>query len=326
MLVVAIIPAGAQVFRFPTANTSLFEKDGGAKCFVGTTGKPWESGTFGCVRSGKNQMHEGLDIRSVQRDQKGEPMDAVMATADGSVAYINRKPQLSNYGNYIILRHSIEGLEVYSVYAHLSQIRSGLKVGEAVKGGDPIAVMGRTSNTHEQISKERAHVHFEINLMVNDNFSRWYKKNNPKQRDDHGPWNGQNLLGLDPQLILRLQKTQGERFSLLRFVQSQTELCRVFVRATSFPWMKRYTALMRQRNPAESGSIVGYEIALNFNGLPFQLIPRTAAEIKGREKVQLLSVNANEAEANPCRHLVTRRGKAWELTTNAQNLLGLLIF
>ena len=67
-----------------------------------------------------------LRIRSVQRDRRGEPVDPVNATADGVVAYVNSRSGLSNYGNYVVLRHSIEGLEVYSLYAHLSVVRSGL--------------------------------------------------------------------------------------------------------------------------------------------------------------------------------------------------------
>ena len=36
--------------------------------------------------------------------------------------------------------------------------------------------MGRTANTHEGISKDRAHVHFELNLLVNDRFADWYQE------------------------------------------------------------------------------------------------------------------------------------------------------
>lgn len=299
---------------------------GGERFFVGTTGKPWQSGTFGCVRSGGHQMHEGLDIRCLQRDRKGEPIDPVMATADGVVAYINRKPQLSNYGNYIILKHRVEGMEIYSVYAHLREVREGLKAGQAVRAREQIGVMGRTSNTREQISKERAHVHFELNLFNNDRFSEWLKKKSPKQRNDHGDWNGQNLLGLDPEVILRLQRLQGEQFSLVKYIQNQRELCRVFVRDTQFPWLSRYAPLVQRNTAAERGRIIGYEMALNFTGMPIRLIPRTASEIKGSAKFQLLSVNASEAESNPCRKLVTRRGNSWELTTNGENLLDLLTF
>src|SRR5690349_10797248 len=113
----------ADLFLLPTANQAIYERGGSERFFVGTVGKPWTSGTFGCVRSDGWQIHEGLDIRCLQRDRRGEPSDPIVATADGTVAYINRKPSLSNYGNYLIIRHNIQGIELYSVYAHLSEVR-----------------------------------------------------------------------------------------------------------------------------------------------------------------------------------------------------------
>src|SRR5687767_8994356 len=75
--------------NLPTANQSIFKTSEQEKYFAGTAGKPWNSGTFGCVRSSGFQMHEGIDIRYLQRDKAGEPLDRIMATADGKVAYIN---------------------------------------------------------------------------------------------------------------------------------------------------------------------------------------------------------------------------------------------
>jgi murein DD-endopeptidase MepM/ murein hydrolase activator NlpD len=276
--------AQAQTFQLPTANHALFETGGEERFFVGTAGKTWTTGTFGCVRTGGWQLHEGLDIRCLQRDQRGEPTDPVLATADGTVAYISMRPSLSNYGNYLVLLHHVEGMEIYSLYAHLREVRHDLKVGQAVKAGEPVAVMGRTANTRETISKDRAHVHFELNLFLNDRFATWHKQADPGQRNDHGEWNGQNLLGIDPRLVLLGQHEQGAKFSLLSFLQNQTELCRVIARKAEFPWVKRYAALVRPNPRAEREGIAAYEIALNFNGVAFELIPRAASEIKGKAK------------------------------------------
>ncbi len=316
----------AEMFLLPTANHALYEKDGEERFFVGTVGKSWESGTFGCVRSDGWQIHEGLDIRYLQRDGRGEPADPVMATADGTVAYLNTRPSLSNYGNYIVLRHQIEGLEIYSVYAHLHSIRDGLKTGQAVKAGETIAVMGRTANTHEGISKERAHVHFELNLLVNDRFADWYNHTFPGQRNDHGNWNGQNLNGIDPRLILLQQHREGTNFSLVKYISSETELCRVVVRSTNFPWLKRYAPLVKRNPIAEKEGVAGYEIALDFNGVAIQLVPRAASEIKSKAKFSLLSVNEAEEKKNPARRFVVKRGSHWELATHGLNLLTLLTY
>jgi len=316
----------AQPFQLPTANRALFEQGAEERFFVCTVGKPWTSGCFGCVRTEGRQMHEGLDIRCLQRDQRGEPTDPVMAAAEGTVAYINVRPSLSNFGNYIVLRHVIGGVEIYSSYAHLREIRPGLKVGQSVKAGETIATMGRTANTHEGISKDRAHVHFELNLFLNDRFPAWYKKTFPSQRNDHGMWNGQNLLGLDPRQIFLEQRKSGAKFDLLRFIQNQTELCRVVVRAKNFPWLKRYAGLVRPNPLTAKEGIAGYEAALNFNAVAFELIPRAPSEIRGKSKFQILSVNEAEFRRNPCRKLVIQRGSHWELTTHGINALELLTY
>ncbi len=321
----ATVPA--QALHLPTANHALWDADGGAeRFFVPTVGKTWVTGTFGCVRSDGRHLHEGLDIRCLQRDKRGEPTDPVLATADGTVAYVNRKAALSNFGNYIVLRHELDGIELYSTYAHLREVGADLKPGTTVKSGQPIGVMGRTANTREGISKERAHVHFELDLFINERFPAWYQKNFPGQRNDHGAWNGQNLLGLDPRAVLLEQHRLGAKFSLVHFIQNQTELCRVAVRATNFPWLKRYARLVRANPVAQSEGVAGYELALNFNGIPQELIPRAASELKGKAKFQLLSVNEPEARKNPCRRLVAQHGSRWELAPHGVAALELLTY
>src|ERR1044071_6041268 len=84
-----------QTFVLPTPNDAILKGDF-TNYFVGTVGRDWTSGTFGCVRSDGFQMHEGLDIKCVQRDKKGEPLDPVYAAAAGKVAYLNPKAGLSN--------------------------------------------------------------------------------------------------------------------------------------------------------------------------------------------------------------------------------------
>jgi murein DD-endopeptidase MepM/ murein hydrolase activator NlpD len=322
-LILAGTAAAQTPFQFPTANRALYEPGQELKFYAPTApDKPWTSGSFGCVRNDGWQMHEGLDIRHLQTDRRGEPTDPIMATADGTVVYVSTKAALSNYGKYIVIRHIVEGLEIYSLYAHLSEIQPGIAAGKPVKAGQVIATMGRTSNTSETIAKDRAHVHFELNVFVNENFSSWYKKNFPGERNDHGIWNGQNLNGLDPRDILLGER--GGKFSLLNFVRSQTELCRVLVRATNFPYLKRYAPLVLKNPRADQEGVAGYEVMLNYNGVAFAFMPRAASEIKGAAKYQLLSVNESEYRAHPCRKLVVPHGGRWELTDKGQRELDLL--
>lgn len=320
------MPATAQTFRLPTANQAIFQPGNEEKYFVGTVGKPWMSGTFGCVRSSGYQLHEGLDIRCLQRDKKGEPIDPILATADGTVAYMNRKTGLSNYGTYLVLRHRIDRMEIFSLYAHLRDIRADLKIGALVKAGETIATMGRTTNTREGISKDRAHLHFELNFFINDRFSSYYKKTFPGQRDDHAEWNGQNMIGFDPRAVLIADHHVGGKFSLLKWIQNQNELCRVVVRDADFPWLKRYSPLIRSNPIAQKEGVAGYELVLSFNGMPFQIIPRAASELKSKLKYQLLSVNETEYQNNPCRKLVSKRNGRWELASNGIRHLDLLTY
>lgn len=321
-----ISTAEAQPFRLPTSNQAIYQPGKEEDFFVGTVGRSWNSGTFGCVRSEGQQLHEGLDIRCLSRDKQGEATDGIMATADGIVVYFNKRPSLSNYGNYIVVRHHIEGIELYSLYAHLKEIRTDLKIGSPVRAGENLGVMGRSANTRQGISKERAHLHFELNLFVNDKFPEWFKKNSPGQRNDHGAFNGQNLAGLDPRFILLQQRAQGKDFSLLRLLRQQTVLCRVMVRDTQFPWLQRYPYLIRRNSVADREGIAGYEVALNYAGVPFELIPRAASEIKSKAKYSVLAVNAAEQAQNPCRGLVTRRGNSWGLTSKGTRWLDLLTY
>jgi peptidoglycan LD-endopeptidase LytH len=209
----------------------------------------------------------------------------------------------------------------------LKEIRADLKHGVTVKAGEAVAKMGRTTNTREGISRERAHLHFELDLVVNERFPAWYAKTYPGQRNDHGGWNGQNLVGLDPRVILTEAQKAGGKFSLVEHLRQQTELCRVFVRDTNFSWLKRYPALVKANPTATKEGIAGYEIALNYCGLPYELIPRAASEVKSKSSVVLLSVNAAEQQKHPCRKLVTRdkRGQ-WQLGNAGQHLMSLLVY
>lgn len=313
-------------FILPTANTALLDPSKQEQFFVGTTGRPWTSGQFGCVRSEGRKFHEGLDIRSVSRDRRGEPTDPVLASTDGTVAYISHRAGLSNYGIYLVIRHQIEGLEVYTLYAHLSAVRKGLRVGDAVRAGESVATMGRTTNTREGISKDRAHLHFEIDLVANGRYAAWHASNLKGMRNDHGNFNGRNLLGIDPAAVFREQARLGAGFRLVQFLQSRPILARVAIRGGRPPWVQRYPQLLFRNPVAERDGIAGYEFALAFNGLPIRITPRSARELTGTGKLQLLAVNPAELAEHPCGKIVFKRGQAWTLLPKAQELLDLLTY
>lgn len=316
----------AASFILPTANTNLFVPGAEAEYFVATVGKEWPSGTFGCVRTDGWQLHEGIDIKAQQRDRKGEPIDPVLAMADGVVLYINTKAGLSNYGNYLVLGHRVDGVEVLTLYAHLREIAPGLVTGARVTAGSRIGTLGRTANTRSGISKDRAHLHLEVAVFLNKRFPQWHAARMPGTRNDHGMFNGQNMAGIDPWKMFLEQRRQGTNFNLTHFIQAQPELCRVQVRDPDFDFLKRYPALVESREELRPEDVAGYEIVFSYVGTPTKLIPRTSNEMTSKSKVHLLSVDESVQQQHRCRKLVSKVKGRWQLATNGQELVDLLLY
>lgn len=314
----------SQAFQLPTPNRAIFLEGKEDNYFTPTVGRTWESGTFGCVRSDGWQMHEGIDIKCIKRDKKGEPIDPISAAADGIISYINSKPGLSNYGNYIVMRHQIDGMSIYTLYAHLRRIATGLRVGQFKKTGEIIATMGRTANTRQGISKERAHLHFEINVLANNSFTTWYKNRFPGQRNDHGNWNGQNLIGLNPWDIFVSQNKAAaarQQFSLLEYIKEQPVLCRIkVIKPKNFNILNRFPLLV---TGSKNVQLVGYEISLNPNGVPVRIMPIASEKLELKESTELV-VNPQVYKAAPCRKLVFKKGQKWVFTAKGMAYLDLI--
>src|SRR5205085_8144520 len=117
-------------------------------------------------------LHEVIDIRCRHRDARGEPLDDVGAIAGGKVVHTNQVPGYSNYCRYIVIEHDWDGSPYYSLYGHLSEI--AVAVGQMVNRSERIARMGYT---REGLNQARAHVHLELNLLVNRNFESWHDRN-----------------------------------------------------------------------------------------------------------------------------------------------------
>jgi peptidoglycan LD-endopeptidase LytH len=312
--------------RLPTPNTTLLEPDPGERYFVGTAGNPWTHGGYGCTRTGGWQFHEGIDIRPLQRDARGEAVDPIFATADGRVAYVNSRAALSAYGIYIVIQHHISGIELYSLYAHLAEVQPGLAPGQPVSAGEVIGKMGRTANTREVISRDRAHLHFELALLVNPRYPEWLQSSVPGARNDHGVWNGQNLIGLDPRILLLSSHRYPHNFDLIRFLRVQRQLCRVAVRVQDFDFLRRYAPLVQARPELAQSEIAGHEIHLDYAGIPVRIYPRTEAELPSPQRYTLIDVDEQEYRQNPCRRIVTRQGNRFTLGRAGIEFLDLLTY
>src|SRR4029453_8276853 len=98
-----MMPALALDLALPTDNDGLFAGDGGAfyqyveRDYQGTKSTPWQGGQYGFVRDPTGtaagtvytRFHEGIDIRSVGRDARGDPLDEIRAIAEGKVVHVN---------------------------------------------------------------------------------------------------------------------------------------------------------------------------------------------------------------------------------------------
>ena len=320
------LPAAKPKFLFPTENHTLLHSGEETKFFAPTgPGRPWSSGAFGCVRNTRTRIHEGIDIRALHHDDHNEPTDLVQATRNGVVTHINSNVAASNYGKYIVLRHTIEGLQVYSLYAHLSEIEDGLKVDQSVTGGDTLGILGRTTNTKDAISKDRAHLHFEIGLQINTRFENWFQHWYTDGKNHHGAWNGMNLLGLDAADILQ-QVTAGD-FNFTSHLSRQPVLCRVRIHQAQLEWVERFPGLVLQTGNSETLPVQAWEVDLNFNAIPIRLKPLHEEGLKkkaGGVRFELLEVNDDVRREHPCRSLVFKKGARWVLTTKGLRALDLL--
>lgn len=284
----------------------------------------WESGGFGGVRSGGKQFHEGIDIRPVARDRRGEPTDKIFAAMAGIVRHVSNRPGNSSYGRYIVLEHPDASPGVYTLYAHLAAVDRKVKVGEAIGLGETIGTMGHSAGGYV-IPRERSHLHFEIGLMISRNFQSWYDTKKFGSRNEHNIWNGMNLIGIDPldffeQWRLRKVNTFAEYFARMQ------PAVRLRITAQRIPdFVSRYPSLLTK--PA-SEFVSGWEISFNWTGLPFRWTPLNPMETVALSRNEPLLLEVDEALDRRERSkslAVKRRGK-WapgrDLETVLEQLFG----
>ena len=313
------------VFQFPTANRELLNDGGEANFFTATNPeRPGTRGAFGCVRNSGTRLHEGIDIKCLKRDDDGEPIDTVMASRSGKVVHINRNISASNYGKYVVLIHELGDLPIYTLYAHLRSVDEALNVDDLVNAGTPLGLLGRTSNTGEGISRERAHLHFEIGVQVNTKFNQWFDRWYKDGNNFHGDWNGMNLQGLDAAEILK--RANAGPFDILEHLKSESVLCRLIIFCEDFDWLKRFPQLVDDVDPESEEMIQAWEVDLNFNGIPVRMVPVRIEVQSGGAKYRILQVDEKVLKKHPCSGLIFRKGQQWVFTGKGQRAMDLLLY
>ena len=310
LLVLAATTSFLRAERFdiawPTPNPAFAEGKGiGAFLQPTGSGDP-ESGGFGCVRSSGAQFHEGIDLKPVRRDARGEPADDVYAAMDGVVRYINNRVGESSYGRYLVLEHPGTAPAVYTLYAHLSRIAPGIAAGVPVRRGQTIATMGRSAGGYA-IPRDRAHLHFEIGLMVTRDYQAWYAWKKFGSPNEHGIWNGMNLMGFDPLDFLRRWRERQIDTAGDYFAQMEPAV-RLRIATSRVPdFVQRYPALVTKAMPM--GLAAGWEITCNWTGLPFRWTPLDASQVAGMgpNDVVILAVDDAQMRRQHCKDLIDMR-------------------
>jgi murein DD-endopeptidase MepM/ murein hydrolase activator NlpD len=154
-----------------------------------TYGKPGWTRNFG------GRFHKGVDILPTKWTEAKEkveieyvdnrtrktftriepvkiPKDEIYAILDGTVVVENINERKSGYGKYVILEHKwADGSRFLSMYCHLARV--DVDLGDDVKQGDQIGLMGQTSNNSggRRFLKAIPHMHFEVGRVINDNFA-----------------------------------------------------------------------------------------------------------------------------------------------------------
>src|SRR6266702_7113690 len=261
----------------PTDNDALFSGGGPAfyqyieRNYRGVKSATWEGGQYGFVREPLQtargivytRFHEGVDIRSLHRDPRGEPLDEVRAIADGKVVHTNLVPGYSNYGKYVVIEHQWGGSSYYSLYGHLSSI--AVQPGDVAKRGQRIAVMGYTGTG---LNQERAHLHLELDLMFSRQFEAWHNAFFRNDPNHNGIYNGLNLAGLDiARLYLALHKNPS--LTIPEFLGREETFYKVTVpKARHFELPKLYSWMLATGSRNEKSS---WEISFAQSGVPLRI-------------------------------------------------------
>lgn len=261
---------------WPTPNSEFVEHGGMDGVLQPTVSGELTSGLFGCVRNNGHRFHEGIDLRALARDGRNEPIDPVFAFEDGIVRYVNRVAGTSSYGNYIVIEHPQIAPGLVTLYAHLRSVPKEIVAGVSVKGGQKIAVMGRTAGGYT-IPRSRAHLHFEVGFWLGPRFQEWYDKQPYDSKNDHGAYNGMNIVGLDVwELCGSLRR--GEAADVWEYIMSEQIAVEAYVKDTGIPDLLSVNPHL-MANTVIPANHAGWRVELTWYGLPTRFTALTAEQM-----------------------------------------------
>lgn len=288
ILLASSAPLCAALFDWPTDNKALLEDRPQDfymyvdRNFEGVETKPWEGGSYGYVRGPQrvgdsiiyNSLHEGIDIAPLYRDASGNPLDNVKSCADGIVVHTSHEAGASNYGRYVVIRHLVEGSQIYTLYAHLNSI--SVKCDQRIAQGEIIGQMGFTG---AGINRERAHLHLEIAVLLNEDFAAWYQRYFSGSPNKHGIYHGYNLVGMEPVAIL-LASAKNPAFSLRDHIRNQEVAYQVTIPdSPNLSIIRNYPWIVPDGEPS---SPRGWTVSFTQFGVPVKAVAAAQPPIEPR--------------------------------------------
>lgn len=271
-----------ETVNLPTINHHLLQNDEERfymyvyRKFENQESRPFTGGKYGFVRNKKRtedgvictKFHEGIDIKPIKRDSRGNPLDDVNAIAAGKVVYCNPTSHHSSYGKYVVIEHQWQGGPIYSLYAHLSSIT--VKAGQKINLGETLGKLGYTGNG---INRDRAHLHLELGVMFYSNFTPWHDKYF-SDANHHGNYNGMNIAGLDVASFL-IAKNKNQALTIPEFVSSipvhyKVTIPRNQIKKGVPELLKRYPWMLQGQYHRNTPSL---EISFSASGFPITISP-----------------------------------------------------
>ncbi len=223
---------------------------------------------YGYYFTGTNIVHTGIDIDA----KRGTP---VIAAADGSVVWagigLYKGPDSPDdpYGIAVAIRHNFgfDRRQLYTIYAHMDRV--DVSVGQTVKAGDQIGIVGNTGFT------TGPHLHFEVRLERNS----FYVSRNPE------------LWLVPPQgwgvLVGRWMKADGSLIRLLDVRVSSVEIKRSWVVRTYAPESVNSDDYYRENLVLSDLPAGDYTLQFSYNDIEYQtrftILPGAITYITFRE-------------------------------------------
>ena len=273
----ALVPATASAadrklgLVLPTPNDALYSGNPSRfymytdRNFEGKSSRPYTGGKYGYVRNGKRvgkgivytKFHEGVDIAPARRASNGEPLDPVNSIAAGRVVHVSASSSKSSYGKYAVVEHNWGSGLFFSLYAHLKSI--GAKPGQKVSAGSKLGDLGYTG---VGINRRRAHLHLELNVLLNARFNEWHSLHY-RDANHHGAYNGLNMAGIDIAGLF-LKYRQNKSITMPAFIGGMSPYYKVTTaRGAKFDLTKRYPWL---KKGSQRGA--GMVITFSRSGVP----------------------------------------------------------